>query len=43
MRTDGRTENTRLQLNQRAVRGAGYSFGATVDIELGEDAFSHVI
>jgi hypothetical protein len=39
MRTDGRTENTRLQLNQRAVRGAGYSFGATVDIELGEDAF----
>lgn len=43
MRTDGRTENTRLQLNQRAVRGAGHSFGATVDIELGEDAFSHVI
>ena len=39
MRRNAEPENKRLQLNQRAVRGVCYSFGAAVDIELGEDAF----
>src|SRR6266550_2051701 len=39
LRTDGKTDNKRLQLNQAAVRGVCHSFGAAIDIELGEDAF----
>src|SRR5256886_13640107 len=39
LRTDGKTDNKRLQLNQAAVRGVGHSFGTGVDFELGEYAF----
>src|SRR5258708_4985883 len=39
IRTDGKTDNKRLQLNQAAVRGVCHRFGAAIDIELGEDVF----